>query len=89
MRKKSKINLNVIIQKATSAEVSPILIMKRECGYRKAKPTEPQCRTCKMFSSVTFGKKTRTQCEWIGISLERTADIELNHCCDYHVMKIS
>ena len=64
-------------------KISPHLLVKRLVNYRKSKPKEADCRFCESLRFYGSNIKTqRRQCEIIGVSYDKYADVDHLHICD-------
>jgi len=66
--------------------ISPFLHTKRKATYRKAQtPDKKSCLTCEYRFKITFARSDeRTQCQIIGADVDRNADIDFEHICDFY-----
>lgn len=87
MARPKSIDLRKIRSEALKMKIEPQRLMKRKINYRVAENELNCCRKCEHCLMVTFSGERRMQCEWIGFSGFKIADVEPDYVCDYQKIR--
>lgn len=80
---KKELDITFIMNESKNMGISTHKYIKRMLNYKLSNKKE-KCKNCRMKTSPVFDGEERTQCHWIGVNIRRSADIEINHVCNWY-----